>query len=263
MRAGRAATRLRRLSMIAHTMKSLPLATLLLAASLAGPTLAADVPAPILHAMADATRPQTDRNADALRDPADTIAFAGVKPGMVVGELFPGGGYYTRLLSGVVGPTGKIYALETTRWKSSLAVDQKMAAEPGRGNVVVTGTAFGEFSLPEKIDLFWITQNYHDLHIAEYGSVDMLAFNRHVFDSLKPGGTYFIVDHQANPGITAAEMAVLHRIEKAQVIAEVTAAGFKLVGESAVLHRTDDDHTKPIFDLHGKTDQYLLKFVRP
>jgi len=95
--------------------------------------------------------------------------------------------------------------------------------------------------------------------------VDRAAFNRQVFDALKPGGTYFILDHQANPGTTMADIAKLHRIEKAQVIAEVTAAGFKLVGEGKFLNRASDDHTRSIFDpqVKGKTDQYALKFVKP
>jgi predicted methyltransferase len=183
----------------------------------------------ISHAVADSTRPKDDRTADALRKPAQTIAFAGVRPGMVVGELFPGGGYFTRMLSDVVGPKGKVYALETTRWKGSVDADEKMAA--GLSNVIVQGTPFSQFTLPEKVDLFWITQNYHDLHIAEYGTVDMAAFNAHVFASLKPGGTYFILDHAANPGLADADIAKLHRIEKARVIREVTAAGFKLEAE--------------------------------
>ncbi len=73
--------------------------------------------------------------------------------------------------------------------------------------------------IPEKVDVFWITQNYHDLHIAEYGTVDMAVFNKRVFDALKPGGTYFILDHQAERRHEAeAQIADLHRIEKAQVI---------------------------------------------
>ncbi|MEI9996507.1 MAG: hypothetical protein WDM91_18060 [Rhizomicrobium sp.] len=241
------------------------LAAAALAVLLGGAALAAEVPDYVAAAVADTARPKDDRASDALRDPAATLAFAGVKPGMVIGELFPGGGYFSRMLSDVVGPGGKVYALETTRWKGSVEADQKMAAEPGRGNIVVSGTAFGAFDLPEKIDLFWITQNYHDLHIAKYGSVDLAAFNRHVFESLKPGGTYFILDHEANPGTTADQIAVLHRIEKAQVIREVTAAGFKLVAEGGFLRRAGDDHSKPIFDesIRGKTDQYALKFVRP
>jgi len=166
-------------------------------------------------------------------------------------------------LSDVVGPEGKIYALETTRWKGAVEADNAMAV--GRSNVFVQGTAFGTFNLPEKVDLFWITQNYHDLHIAAYGAVDMAAFNRHVFQSLKPGGTYFILDHAANPGLTDADIAKMHRIEKARVIKEVTAAGFVLVAEDHALHNPADDHTKTIFDptIRGHTDQYMLKFRRP
>jgi len=230
--------------------------------------LASDVaamPDAIAAAIADSSRPQSDRDSDALREPAATLAFAGVKRGMVVGELYPCGGYFSRLLSDIVGPKGKIYGLETTRWKGCLPADQKMAAEPGRSNIAIDGRAFGEFVLPQQVDLFWITQNYHDLHIKEYGAVDMAAFNRHVFASLKSGGIYFILDHQANPGTDEAQIAALHRIEKAQIIREVTAAGFKLIAEGDFLHRAGDDHTKSIFDpaIRGKTDQYALKFAKP
>jgi predicted methyltransferase len=224
----------------------------------------ADTPAYVAAAVADSARPKDDRDADALRDPADTLAFAGVKPGMVVGELFPGGGYYTRLISDVVGAQGKVYGLENAGWKEAVTADQQVAAEPRRANVSFDVEPFGQFKLPEKVDLFWITQNYHDLHIAKYGVVDMAAFNRHVFDSLKPGGVYFILDHEANAGITPSEIAILHRINKARVIAEVTDAGFKLADEGKFLNRPADDHTRTIFDpaIRGHTDQYALKFVK-
>jgi predicted methyltransferase len=217
----------------------------------------------VTKAVADTSRPDEDRKADALRDPADTLAFAGVKPGMVVGELYPCGGYFSRLLSDVVGPAGKVYGLETTVWKDCAPADAKIAAVDK--NFTVDAEGFGEFKVPEKFDLFWITQNYHDLHILKYGKVDMAAFNAHVFAALKPGGTYFIVDHQANPGTTEDQIAVLHRIEKAQLIREVEAAGFKLAGEGTFLHHTGDDHSKPIFDpaIRGQTDQYALKFIKP
>jgi len=239
-------------------------AVLLLGLAGAG-AMAANAPAFVVHAVADPGRPKDDVATDASRDPADTLAFAGVKPGMVVGELFPGGGYYSRMLSDIVGPAGKVYGLENAGWKDAVKADQAVLAEPGRANVTLDVEPFGQFKLPEKIDLFWITQNYHDLKIAKYGVVDMAAFNRHVFASLKPGGVYFILDHQANPGVTLEQIAVLHRIEKAQVIREVTAAGFRLVAEGDFLHRPGDDHTKTIFDpaIQGKTDQYALKFIKP
>ena len=237
----------------------------LAATLLAGSVLAADAPKYVVSAVADPTRPKVDTDTDVLRDPADTIAFAGVKPGMVVGELFPGGGYFTRMLSDIVGPTGKIYGIENTGWKGAVEADQKTLDDMKHANVVLDPEKFGDFTLPQKIDLFWITQNYHDLHIAKYGAVDMADFNHRVFEALKPGGTYFILDHQANPGTTNDQIAVLHRIEKAQVIREVTAAGFKLVAEGKFLNRPADDHTKTIFDpaIQGHTDQYALKFMKP
>ena len=225
----------------------------------------AATPSYVTSAVADPARPKDDVATDASRDPADTLAFAGVKPGMVVGELFPGGGYYSRMLSDIVGPTGKVYGIENAGWKGAGEADRKMAVEAGRGNVSIAVLPFGQMTFPEKLDLFWITQNYHDLKIAKYGVVDTEEFDRRVFAALKPGGVYFILDHQANPGTTLDQIAVLHRIEKDVVIREVTAAGFKLVGEGAFLHRPGDDHTKTIFDpaIQGKTDQYALKFVKP
>jgi predicted methyltransferase len=250
---------------VMKTALTLAFALLAIAAAPVGRARAADTPAYVATAVADPARPKEDHDNDALRDPADTLAFAGVRPGMVVGELFPGGGYYTRLLSDVVGPNGKVHGLENAGWKESVEADRQLLAQPGRGNVTLDVEPFGAFKLPEKIDLFWITQNYHDLHIAKYGVVDMAAFNKRVFDALKPGGVYLIVDHQGAAGLTDARIAELHRIAKTQVIAEVTAAGFRLADEGHFLNRPGDNHAKSIFDpdIRGHTDQYALKFVRP
>jgi predicted methyltransferase len=243
-------------------MKAIILGAALSALTFTGAAVAADVPAYIAKAVADPSRPQTDVARDVLRAPAETLAFAGVKPGMVVAEFFPSGGYYTRMLSDVVGPKGKVYGIENPKWDKG--EDAKMAAEPGHSNVAIAMVKFGEFVPPQKADLVWITQNYHDLHVAEYGPVDMAAFNKRVYDGLKPGGIYFILDHQANPGTDDAGIAKVHRIEKSVVIKEVTTAGFKLVGESNVLHRPADDHTKMSSDpaIKGHTDQFLLKFQK-
>lgn len=244
-------------------MKKTVIGAALFALALSGAVLAASTPDYVTQAVADSTRPTADTDHDALRLPAETIAFAGVKPGMKVAEFFPGGGYFTRPLSDVVGPSGHIYGIENAKWDDGS--DAKVAAAVKNHNVSMQMAKFGEFSLPEKVDLAWITQNYHDLHIAKYGPVDMAAFNRHVYDSLKPGGIYFILDHQANPGTGEAQIAALHRIERTQVIREVEAAGFKLVAEGNALHRTADDHTKSIFDksIRGHTDQFMLRFVKP
>jgi predicted methyltransferase len=225
----------------------------------------AGFPDAIVAAVGDTSRPAADTATDANRKPAETLAFAGVKPGMVVGEFYPGGGYYTRMLSDVVGPKGHVYGIENSIWKDAVKADEAMLADGKLGNVSIEAAPFGTARFPKPLDLAWVTQNYHDLKIAEYGSVDTAAFNRGVFASLKPGGLFFVLDHEAPPGTDVAAITRLHRIEKSQVIREVTAAGFKLQAEGTFLRRPGDDHSLPIFDktIRGRTDQYALRFVKP
>lgn len=224
------------------------------------------LPTYIVKAIADPRRPESDRKLDPLRKPGQVLAYSGVKPGQVVGEFLPGGGYYTRLLSDVVGPRGRVYALETIRWgKDNIESTRQVLHDKGRDNVIMDVALFGNFHLPEKVDVFFTTLNYHDLHVEEYGKVDIAAFNHHVFDSLKPGGIYFIVDHAAKPGSGAGTPAELHRIDEATVIEEVKAAGFVPAGESDLLRNPADDHLKKVFDpsIRWKTDQFILKFRKP
>lgn len=226
----------------------------------------AEVPDYIAKALANPSRPADDRKLDAARKPGEVLAYADIKPGETIAEYLPGGEYYTRLLSDIVGPGGKIYALETTTWGAdNINAAQEFVNEPGRGNVSLDLAPLGQYNLSQPVDLFWTTLNYHDLHVPKYAKVDMAVFNKHVFDSLKPGGIYFIVDHEAAAGTGATLSPTLHRIEKATVIKEVTDAGFKLVGESDLLHNAADDHTKKVFDpaIRWHTDQFILKFQRP
>ena len=242
------------------------LLSLLIAAAHSSPVPAAAVPTYVAKAVADPNRPQDDRKLDSDRKPAQVLAFSGAKPGQTIAEFLPGGGYYTRLLSDVVGTKGKVYALETTTWgQDNIAATKAVLGEPGHENVALDLAPLGTFHLPVKADLFWTSLNYHDLHVPKYANVDITAFNKLVFDSLKPGGTYFIVDHAAQPGAAATASPTLHRIDKTTVIQEVTAAGFKLVGESDVLHSASDDHTLKVFDpkVRWKTDQFILKFTKP
>jgi len=222
-------------------------------------------PAAIAAALADPNRPADNKQADAIRKPGETIAFAGVRPGMTVGEFYPGGGYFTRMLSDVVGPKGHVYGIENDRWKESVKANDALLAEGKWKNVSMDSGPFGTVNFPKPLDVAWVTQNYHDLKIAKYGTVDTLAFDRAVYKALKPGGVFMIVDHQGAAGLTDAQIETLHRINRDQVVKEVTAAGFKLVGEGNFLRNSTDDHTKPIFDesIRGHTDQYALKFVKP
>ncbi len=243
------------------------LAPLLFAAAIAAPVAAAPKAAGfIANAVSNPARPAELRTTvDRLRKPAETLAFSGVKPGMTVGEFYPGGGYFTMMLSGAVGPKGHVYGLENQGWKGAVDADKALLAAGKWKNVSIDFQPFGTVDFPKPLDLAWVTQNYHDLKIAEYGKVDTLAFDRAVYKALKPGGIFFILDHQGRPGMTDADIAKLHRINRDVVVREVTSAGFKLVAEGRFLRRPGDDHTKSIFDkaIQGHTDQYALKFVKP
>ncbi len=223
-------------------------------------------PAPfIARAVANPARPAEARAVDPLRKPAETLAFSGVRPGMTVGEFYPGGGYFTMMLSDIVGPRGHVYGIENAGWKGAVKADQDLVASGKWKNVSIDSKPFGTVSFPKPLDLAWVTQNYHDLKIAEYGKVDTVAFDRAVYKALKPGGIYFILDHQGKAGMSEPEIAKMHRINRDLVVKEVTSAGFKLAAEGNFLRRPADDHSLPIFDkaIQGHTDQYALKFVKP
>lgn len=244
-----------------------------LAAGLVALPAFAQKPTPaVTAAVADKGRPEADTKRDADRKPAEVIAFAGVKPGMTVEELFPGGGYYTRILSKVVGPKGKLYLVTPGAMqnragpgggKTAGEVSEALAKEVG--NATPVWEAGDTPKGPEKVDVVWSTDNYHDYRNPGFGSVDMAKFNKAVFDSLKPGGVYIIEDYEAAPGAGASETNTLHRIESATVKKEVEAAGFKFVSQSDVLKNPADDHTLRIFDpkIRGHADQYVLKFTKP
>ena len=233
----------------------------LLGASLAG---AASIPAYISAAVADSARPAEDKQRDAERKPAETLAFAGVKPGDTVIELAPGKGYYTRLLSAVVGAKGKVYAVSSPPKPGAPTPPvQAIAADPHYGNVSVELQRAAELKLPQGADLVWTSQNYHDFH--NIPDVEVATINRAVFAALKSGGTYLVLDHAAEAGSGPRDTNTLHRIDEETVKTEVPAAGFKLAGESDILRNKSDPHTAKVFDpeIRGHTDQFVLKFKKP
>jgi predicted methyltransferase len=229
------------------------------------------VPASVISAVvSDPARPPTDTVRDVDRKPAETLAFIGVKPGDKVADYAAGAGYFTRLFSGVIGPEGHVYAVVPSALfmypniVKGIAEIQAYAAK--HPNVSVTAaSALDAARFPEKLDVFWISQNYHDLHDRFMGPVDMAAFNRTVYAALKPGGVYLVLDHVAANGSPADVTDTLHRIEPSTVRREVEAAGFKFEGESTLLANPLDPHTAGVFDasIQGRTDQFILKFRRP
>jgi predicted methyltransferase len=201
-------------------------------------------------------------------DPAwkvpEVIAFIGLKQGDKVADIV--GGRLTASLAKAVGPSGKVYAVETAEVvkEHPMIMDRMKALAAQSPNVVVSDDPVAT-PLPSGLDAVFIRQNYHDLYDKFMGPADVPAFNKAVFAALKPGGVYVVLDHvaAASSGIGATE--TLHRIDPARVKADVLAAGFKLDAESSILANTGDDHTKNVFDpsVRGHTDQFLYRFKKP
>jgi len=224
------------------------------------------VPSYVRVAIADSARPVADTERDALRKPAETLAFAGVKPGDQVLELGPGRGYFTRLLSAVVGVQGKITIYTVSAPPKPEAVPPQMTAitaDPHYANVNLVLKRLIEVRPSATFNLVWTTLNYHDFHNVP--DIDMATLNRAIFESLKPGGLYLVVDHAAEAGSGARDTNTLHRIDREMVINEVTAAGFELVEEGSFLRNSGDPHTDKVFEgtIQGHTDQFALKFRKP
>jgi predicted methyltransferase len=231
---------------------------------------AAPIPPNISAAVADGSRPDSDKQRDADRRPSETLAFAGIRRGETIVELLPGGGYYTRLLSKAVGPKGKLFAVVPPLPPNSPPDKPDPAArlkaitdDPNYSNLTVLQQPLATLSVPYPVDLVFTAQNYHDLHNVPH--LDIAAFNKSVFDSLKPGGVFLVLDHSAASGSQARDTSTLHRIDEATVKKEVLAAGFEPAGISRILSNPADDRTAKVFDpsIRGKTDQFILKFRKP
>ncbi len=245
---------------------------LLAAAALAlaaGVCAAADrAPAVIASAVADPARPDADRQRDGTRHPAELMVFAGVKPGWRVADLIPGGGYFTRIFSKVVGPAGKVYAVFPESFnefeKADVASIKALVANPAYANVTYATTPDAAFGAPEPLDLVWTSQNYHDLQF-NLSHDQILAFDKSIYAALKPGGTFLVIDHVAAPGAGWTVARTLHRIDPEAIKADMAAAGFVLEAETPILRNPADPHTAIVFDptIRGHTDQVVFRFKKP
>jgi len=226
------------------------------------------IPPAVAAALADPGRAM-HRAADARRRPGEIVAFTGVGPGDKVLDLIPGDGYWTRIFSRIVGPEGRVYAVWPVNYarvaQGNVRSLREIAASPAYANVRVEVQPSTILTAPEPLDLVFTAQNYHDYPDEFMGRTDPDQLNRAVSAMLRPGGTWFIVDHAARPGSGLGGTERLHRIDPAEVRRQVEAAGFVYEGESRILANPADDRSLPVFDpaVRGRTDQFVMRFRKP
>ena len=228
--------------------------------------MAASASQQLAAAVADPARPAADRARDADRKPAELLALTGMHEGSKIAEILPGGGYFTRIFSKLVGSSGTVYAWvpfpapdAAPGGRDMAAPMRALAAEPGYSNIKVAELDPAK-PLPEQVDLVWTSLNYHDMRARP--NADLTPTNKMVFDALKPGGLYMVIDHAARAGATDA--AALHRIDAEVVKQDVTSVGFRLVQQSDLLRNPADDRTRPTREIdRSKTDQFVLLFQKP
>jgi predicted methyltransferase len=217
---------------------------LALSGGAAGVAFAEAVPAVVRAALFDASRPAEDVARDPARKPAELVAFAGIKPGDRVVDFIPGSGYFTRIFSGVVGPTGHVYAMvpqvAEALERPETAKIASFAAKHANTSIVINGSGAAK-------------------------PADLIAFDKAIYAALKPGGVFIVVDHAAPAGSGTADTKTLHRIDPAVVLRDVEGAGFVFDGRSEVLTNPADPKTKIVFDpsIRGHTDQFAFKFRKP
>tara|TARA_R110001599_G_scaffold353866_1_gene600960 strand:- start:81637 stop:82407 length:771 start_codon:yes stop_codon:yes gene_type:complete len=248
------------------------IALLLLFVALPGsPVLASDydpVRAKLENAMASQVRTPAEMERDQNRKPVETLEFFALRDNMKVVELFPGGGWYTKLLAPVLAENGELYiAFGTSRAQSAVA------GQPGFEKIQVTGSD-AEISRAEgarfytasntdlgvkNVDMVLTFRNYHNFDDASRD-----ALNQSVFKALKPGGIYALVDHTRRH-MQADNAENRRRLDPVQAIKEILAAGFEFVDYSDLHYRADDELVYEVGrrTVSGNTDRWTLMFRKP
>jgi len=251
--------------------RTLLLASLLLVASVpsapVGASTSGAAPA-IEQAVLDPGRSDADIERDAREHPLEMLEFIGARPGLVVLDLFAGGGYYSELLGHIVGSHGKVYLHNNAAYLgfAGKALEERLATGRLGTNVVRLDAEIGQLGIaPASVDVVMIVMSYHDLyyHSSDW-SIDPAVFFDEISTLLKPGGVLAITDHSAIAGSGESAAQELHRIDEGFARADIESRGFRFDGALEILRNPDDDRTVNVFDpaIRGKTDRFAHRYVR-
>ncbi len=225
----------------------------------------------IQSAVENVARPEFDKERDIYRKPEHVLHFFDVRPGMTVVDVFSGSGYYTELLSLVVGPRGKVYSHNNQAYINYVQKKLDKRYLPGRlKNVERVVAEANQIQLAnDSIDMIFMILAYHDIYYqpkkGNWPKIDRKDFIDRLFNALKPGGTLAIIDHQAEPGSPSTSGHTLHRIDPSLVIREVKESGFTLMDKADFLENPEDQLDKHMYapEIRGKTSRFVLKFIKP
>jgi len=226
------------------------------------------VSAPLLAGTVDLSgRSQEDMQQDAGRKPAEIIKFSGVKQGDKVLDLLAGGGYYSELLSRVVGEQGEVTLQIPKAYLkyAKKALDVRLANDRLK-NVSYLLSEADDLKLgSNQYNSAFLVLGFHDMFFQDDGwnfTADEVM--PQVLKSLKKGGKLLVIDHDAADKSGIRDVKSLHRIDSDFVKADLEKRGFKLIKTSKLLENSEDDHTKLVFvpELRRKTDRFVMLFEK-
>ncbi len=228
-------------------------------------------PAAVDAALKDPRRLPADRTQDDRRKAAAVLQYFGIEPGMVVLDLYSGGGYYAELLSYIVGPTGRVVAHNNTPYLTFAETELAERYREGRlPNVEQLIAENNELELPtQRFDAVLMIKAYHDVYFVDeemgWSRIDRTQFLAEVYDAMKPGAVLGIVDHVAAPGSPPETGGTLHRIDPELIKRDMRAAGFVFDGQSDILRNPKDDYAQTVFDedVRDRTDKVVMRFRKP
>ena len=238
------------------------LSTLLLGSSIARADVYDD-------AVANSARSDKDKEVDERRKPAEVMRLFEIEPGMKVFDVFAGGGYYSELISYVVGKEGSVVMYNNEPWQKFVAksAEERLAGNrlPNVENLVATPESLLDHE--EKYGAAIFILGMHDLYYADpengWVAIDMQKFLKGIYNFLEDGAVFGVIDANAEPWADNAVVGKdLHRVDPMVLIKDVLAAGFKLEEVSNILSNPKDDKTTSVFlpENRYKTDRSVLKF---
>ena len=240
--------------------------TVLSATSYAGET-----PANIKAGIDNPLRTDDNRARDEARKPAKVLTFFGIENGMRIVDISSGAGYFTEILSGAVGPKGRVHAQNTAGPRINDRIGALTEHYDQFGNISLDITEPGA-PLPYEdntVDMIMLSLIIHHLHYNEASGETMPESTARYYSEfrrvLKPGGVFAVIEHKAPDGTTRQQSAEWHRISEDVMKADITSAGFTFDGANDKIHNNpDDDEQSTWFDsLRGKTTRLVHRYRSP